>query len=170
MNDFTLDTATEAAEPSKSAIKRQHRALQGLAERLLDLPRAELEPLELDAKTWEAIEETARIRDKRALARHYKRIANCLARLPDQAPLEALLARREQAERAALAQHHQLERWRERLIVEGDAALGEFLALCPHAERQPLRALIRVAARDVERGRAEGSRKLFRHLRALLQT
>lgn len=170
MNDLDSNDSAQPEEPSKSAIKREHRALQTLAEQLLALPRTELERLDLDANTWEAIEETARIKDKRALTRHHKRIANCLARLEDRAPLEALLARREQAERTALAHHHQLERWRERLIAEGDAALGEFLLLCPHAERQPLRALIRTAMRDAEHGRPEGSRKLFRHLRTLLQT
>ena len=154
--------------PSKSAIKREHHALQDLARQLPRLPRAELETLALDDKTWEAIDETARIKDKRALARHYKRIANCLARL-DQEPLRILLARREQAERAASARHHQLERWRERLIAEGDAALGEFLTQHPQAERQPLRALIRAAQRDAERGRPDGSRKLFRYLRDSVQ-
>lgn len=155
--------------PSKSAVKREHHALQELAEQLLRLPRAELERLALDAKTWEAIDETARIKDKRALARHYKRIANCLARL-DQEPLKALLAKRDQAERVATATHHQLERWRERLIAEGDAALGEFVTEYPQAERQPLRALIRVAQRDAERGRPDGPRKLFRYLRELVQS
>lgn len=141
--------------------------MQDLARQLLGLPRSELDDLDLDAKTWEAIEETSRIKDKRALARHYKRIANCLAR-QDQEPLKALLAKREQAERQATAVHHQLERWRERLMTEGDSALGEFLELCPSAERQPLRALIRSAARDAERGKPEGPRKLFRHLRGLM--
>ncbi|WPL11393.1 MULTISPECIES: ribosome biogenesis factor YjgA [Thiorhodovibrio] len=165
--DSDMEQAADLG-PSKSAIKREHRALQDLAEQLLHLPRAELETLELDAKTWEAIDETARIKDKRALARHYKRIANCLARL-DQEPLKALLDKREQAERAAKARHHQLERWRERLIAEGDAALGEFLTQHPHAERQPLRALIRSAQRDAERGKPDGPRKLFRYLRDSVQ-
>ncbi|WP_328983631.1 ribosome biogenesis factor YjgA [Thiorhodovibrio winogradskyi] len=155
--------------PSKSAVKREHHGLQELAKQLLSLPRAELEQLALDAKTWEAINETSRIKDKRALARHYKRIANCLARL-DQEPLKALLAKREQVERAENAMHHQLERWRERLIAEGDTALGEFVVDYPQAERQPLRALIRVAQRDAERGRPDGPRKLFRYLRELVRS
>lgn len=155
-------------EPSKSAIKREHHALQELAEHLVRLPRRELESLALDAKTWEAIDETARIKDKRALGRHYKRIANCLAGTNPQ-PLQALLAEREQVARAASALHHQVERWRERLIGEGDVALADFLLDYPSVERQPLRALIRVAARDAERGRSDGPRKLFRYLRDLIQ-
>jgi ribosome-associated protein len=163
-----LDEALDEG-PSKSAVKREHLALQELAQALLTVPRAELERLALDAKTWEAIDETARIKDRRALARHYKRIAKCLARL-DPEPLKALLDRREQAERAATARHHQLERWRERLISEGDGALAQFLTQYPEAERQPLRTLIRAAQRDSERGRPEGPRKLFRHLRDLIQS
>ena len=142
--------------------------MQTLAEELLGLPRAELQTLDLDARAWAAIEETARIKDKRALARHYKRIANCLSRI-DQAPLQALLARRETAERAATARHHLIERWRERLISEGDGALADFLAHYPGVERQPLRALVRVAQRDAEQGRADGPRKLFRYLRDWLE-
>ncbi|MBP8290772.1 MAG: DUF615 domain-containing protein, partial [Chromatiaceae bacterium] len=66
--------------PSKSQVKRDHHAFQDLAKRLLSLPRSELERLELSAATWAAIEETARIKDIRVLGRHYKRIANLLAR------------------------------------------------------------------------------------------
>ncbi|MBK5931796.1 ribosome biogenesis factor YjgA [Halochromatium salexigens] len=153
--------------PSRSQVKREHQALQALAEQLLGLPRALLEDLSLSEATWVAIDETARIKDQRALRRHYKRIANCLAR-ENTEPLQALLAQREALARAASARQHQVERWRERLIAEGDEALAELISAYPQIDRQQLRSLVRAAQRDSERHRPEASRRLFRHLRAVL--
>jgi ribosome-associated protein len=154
--------------PSKSQVKRDLHALQALAEQMLSLPRAELERLDLGEATWVAIDETARIKDQRALRRHFKRIANCLAR-ENTEPLQALLATRDQKAREASTRHHQLERWRSRLIDEGDAALTEFLDAHPDADRQQLRTLVRAAQRDSERGKPDAPRKLFRLLRAVVE-
>jgi len=153
--------------PSKSQLKREMHALQGLAERLVGLPRAELERLSLSPATWAAIDETARIKDLRALRRHYKRIAKLLSR-EDTDAVNALLYEKENLARQEAARHHRFERWRERLIDEGDEALGEFLDAYPAADRQQLRSLVRAAQRDRERGRPDSARKLFRFLREVL--
>ena len=172
MNDE--DFADEADEdeipegPSKSSIKREMHALQDLAERMVALPRAELERLDLGESTWAAIDETARIKDRRALRRHYKRIANCLAR-ENTEPLQDLLFAREEAARQAAAEHHALERWRARLIEEGDAALAEFLDAYPAADRQQLRQLVRAAQADAAKGKPDAPRKLFRMLRFVVE-
>ncbi len=158
--------ATEA-RLSKSARKRAHLALQDLAEELLGLPRAALEGIGLGADTRLAIEETARIKDRRAMRRHVKRVANCLARESTE-PLQALLDARAQQARQATARHHQLERWRSRLIDEGDAALAELLDAYPGADRQQLRTLVRAARRDAAQDRLEAPRKLFRLLRQVV--
>jgi ribosome-associated protein len=155
------------APPSKSARKRERLALQDLAEEMLGLPRAELEALDLSLDTWVAIEETARIKDRRAMRRHIKRVANCLAR-ENTEPLQALLDAREENARQAAARHHQVERWRARLIEEGDGALTEFLDAYPSADRQELRTLVRAAQRDAARQRPDAPRKLFRLLRGLM--
>ena len=131
------------------------------------MPRKELERLNLSEVTWAAIDETPRIKDVRARGRHWKRIANCLER-EDMHAVHALVDQAEAREREANARHHRLERWRGRLIAEGDAALAEFLDQHPTVDRQPLRALVRAAQRDVERGRPEAPRKLFRFLREAL--
>ena len=157
-----IDDAEPA--PSKSARKRERLALQDLAEEILGLPRVELEGLGLGADTWVAIDETARIKDRRAMRRHVKRVANCLAR-ENTEPLQALLEARAERALQATARHHQLERWRARLIEEGDAALTEFLDAYPGADGQQLRTLVRAAQRDVARERPEAPRKLFRLLR-----
>jgi ribosome-associated protein len=128
------------------------------------MPRAQLERLKLSPVTWLALDETVRIKDVRALGRHYKRIANLLQR-EDMHAVHALMDEAEARERAAAAGHHRLERWRERLITEGDAALSDFLDEHPDTDRQQLRTLVRAAKRDTERGKPEAPRKLFRFLR-----
>lgn len=154
--------------PSKSQVKREKHALQALAERMAGMPRAELERLNLSDATWAAIDETPRIKDLRARRRHWKRIANLLER-EDMHAVHALMDEAEARERAATARHHALERWRERLIAEGDPALGAFIDAYPATDRQQLRALVRAAQRDTERGRPEAPRKLFRLLRELIE-
>jgi ribosome-associated protein len=101
------------------------------------------------------------------MPRHVKRVANLLQR-EDLGAIEALLTSREALDRAAAARHHRVERWRDRLLGEGDAALGDLLEVCPAADLQALRQLVRSARRDQEAGRPEGARKLFRALRAAL--
>jgi ribosome-associated protein len=154
---------------SKSARKRERHALQDLAEEMLALPRAELERLGLGPDTWVAIDETVRIKDRRAMRRHIKRVANCLARETIE-PLQALLDTREQQARRAVARHHEVERWRSRLIDDGDLALTEFLDAYPAADRQRLRTLVRAAQRDATRDKPDAPRKLFRMLREVLDT
>jgi len=67
------------------------------------------------------------------------------------------------------AQLHQVETWRERLIAEGDEALGGFLSEYPHADRQQLRTLARLARTERSAGKPPHAyRELFRMLRELV--
>ena len=132
------------------------------------MPRAALERLRLSDATWAAIAETDRIKDARARGRHFKRIANLLQR-EDRHAVQVLMDQTEAREREAAVCHHRLERWRQRLIGEGDGALTEFLDEYPQTDRQQLRALVRTARRDSERGRPDAPRKLFRFLRQTVE-
>ena len=154
--------------PSKSQVKRELRARQELAERLVQLPLAEVEALSLGDALRAAIDETARIKDLRARRRHFKRIGKLLAG-EDLEAVRGLLDHKGRLVREESARHHRVERWRVRLIEEGDVALGELLELCPEADRQRLRQHARAARRDAERRREDASRKLFRLLRETLK-
>lgn len=154
--------------PSKSQLKREKLALQALAERMAGMPRTVLERLNLSAATWIALDETARIKDLRARNRHWKRIANLLER-EDMHAVHALVDETESYARQDAARQHALERWRERMILEGDPAVTAFVDQCPAVDRQQLRTLVRAAKRDTERGKPEAPRKLFRFLREALE-
>ncbi len=84
------DLPEEELPPSRSQRKRDSHAIQEAARRLLALSAAELAPLELSPATLAAVAETARIKDRRAMPRHVKRVANLLER-EDLGAIEALL-------------------------------------------------------------------------------
>src|SRR5690606_16549087 len=66
---------------------------------------------------------------------------------------------------------HRAEHWRERLLDDGDAALGELLDEYPHADRQKLRQLVRNVLEERRRNRPPRAfRELFRALRDLLSS
>jgi ribosome-associated protein len=158
-----LDRGTGTV-PSKSRRKREMHALQDLARRLISLPPGELRRLSLGAAVRDAIDEAARIKDPRARRRQYKHIANLLAG-DESDRAHMLLNQRETLARRESARLHRLERWRDRLIEEGDAALQDLLRDYPGTDRQRLRTLVRAARRDRERGTPDAPRKLFRFLR-----
>lgn len=132
---------------------------------MLTLSRSELAGLPLSEKLRLAVEETFRIKDQRALRRHYKRVGKLLRSEEDLSPIEALLDKRSQARAEVAAEHHRLERWRERLIHEGDAALAEYIDANPQVDRQQLRTLVRAAKKALETGKPDAARRLFRFLR-----
>jgi ribosome-associated protein len=71
--------------------------------------------------------------------------------------------------RAAVAQMHLAERWRERLLANDDA-LTEFITEHPGADVQWLRAAIRAARRELAAQRApRHARELYRWLHQQLE-
>ena len=161
--------------PSKTARKAQSAALQALGERLLQLPAAQLDTLQLPERLLAALDEARRIRDFGALRRQRQFIGRLMRQL-DEAQLAAIRATFE-ARDATSAEHtallHAAEGWRERLM-QSDAALSEWLAQHPGSDAQRLRALLRQARKDVAASpssppQRRAWRELFRLLRDELE-
>ncbi|SOO30196.1 conserved hypothetical protein [Xanthomonas phaseoli pv. phaseoli] len=69
-----------------------------------------------------------------------------------------------------MAAIHRVERWRERLLAEGDVALSELLEAYPAADRQQLRQLVRNAIHERAKNKPPRAyRELFQVLRELSQ-
>lgn len=155
--------------PSKSQLKRDMLALQELGERLVELPQARLDRVELPPQLLDAVLEARRITARGGRRRQLQYIGR-LMRDVDAAPIEAALARMDGTDRAATALLHQAERWRERLLDEGDAALAEFLDRHPGVDRQALRQIQRNARAERDGGKPpQHQRALFRMVSATLQ-
>ena len=151
--------------PSKSQLKREMHALQQLGETLIAMTPAERSRFPLSDDLLRAIDETARIRSHEGRRRHMQYVGK-LMRKEDldaiRAQFDAIENERELRDHA----FHRLEKWRDRLIEEGDAAVDLFLDDYPAADRQTLRQLVRNAQREREQSKPPiSARKLFKHLR-----
>lgn len=153
--------------PSKSQLKREALALQALGERLLELPPARLQRMALSETLRVALEESRKAKGHSARRRQIRWLGKVLSG-EDSARLQTMLAESDAGQRAEIQRFHALERWRDRLLAEGDAALPDLLERYPAADRQQLRALMRTAAKEAAAGKSPvAARKLFKYLRQL---
>ncbi len=158
--------------PSRSQRRREALGVLELAQRLVETGEAELAKLPLDEDLRALVRESQRITQQIARKRQTQFLAKNLRR-EDDATLEAIRDALDHAKadgRRGAAALHRVESWRERLIADGDAALAEFIAAHPHADRQHLRQLARNAhAERLQNKPPHAQRELFRALRELLE-
>ena len=162
MNDYEDDNDEL---PSKSAKKREMKALQELSRRLAGLPEATLDRFELADSTRAVIREIARMKPSGARNREMKYAAQHLAQ-EDLAAVHAWFEDSKARHAAENRHFHELERWRDRLVAEGDEALTELMTERPELDVQAIRQLMRTARREAEAGKPPAAaRKLFKLLR-----
>ncbi len=166
MKDYQDNDTPEYDGPSKSQLKREMHALQDLGKRMLDLSNDQLATLPISDTLRAAIEESRRIRQNEARRRHLQYIGKVIRQEDDPEALATAIDAFDAGSEEHTRRHHLAERWRDRIIAEGDAVVGEFFNYCPSADLQHLRNLARNARKDVEKQKNTGqSRKLFRYLR-----
>lgn len=107
---------------------------------------------------------------KNAKQRQIRRLAQLLQVAGSVESIRAALAGQTPELRAARSNERVNEGWRERLLApgEGDAALTEFLAEFPSADRSHLRQLVRQASRTPADARSKkAATKILREIRRL---
>ncbi len=157
-----------AIRPNKTRIKKDMAVLFALSEELSVLPPTQLKALELPDNIYKALTEASGMPHKSARKRLLKFITGQLNKIDIEPYLEKL-ARMKSQSAHAVREHHIAERWRARLINDGNAALTELLNDHPHADRQQLRQLIRNAQKETELAKPpKSSRLLYRYLKVLL--
>jgi ribosome-associated protein len=165
------DATGEFLSPSRSQQRREALDVLALAHQLADLDAGKLAKLPIPEHLLPHIAEARRITSHIARKRQMAYLAKQMRREEDEtldAIRDALDAGGEAARREN-ALLHRAESWRERLLEEGDAALGELLDAHPGADRQRLRTLIRNAGDERAKNKPPHSyRELFRELRELL--
>ncbi len=155
------------SKPSKSALKREVRALQDLGEQLIALSASALASLSLDDKLEQAVRDAASIKSRGALRRQ-KQLIGKLMRDVDPEPIRAGLARLRADEVRAKRVFAQAERWRDRIVSDRPAALAAFEATTDTADKE-LRALL--AELDVafsEKAEKTVRRRIFRRIHEIL--
>jgi len=133
----------EIENVSKSQLKRDSHAIQDLGKRLVALPAEHLARIPLDESVLEAIALAHRIHNKRsALKRHYQFLGKLL-RARDTEAIVAALAEIDSESQHSIQKHHRAERWRDRIIDQGNDAIEALVAEVERADRQKLRQLWR---------------------------
>jgi len=156
-----------AIRPNKTQIKKDIAQLFAMGEEMSKLSLAHVQSLELPEKIHNAVLEVAGMPHKGARKRLLKFIAGQLHKI-DVQPIQERLARITNKSAHAVREHHNLERWRDRLLKEGNDALTELLDEQPHADRQQLRQLVRNAQKETELGKPpKSARQLYQYLKEL---
>ena len=166
-DEFEPDTDEEALPPSRSELKRQMHALQVMGERLAGLKPAQWESFGFSEPMLEGLRESKRIKSHNAMRRHVRR----LAKLPsneETGKVERLFSHLDDQLLQDNQRFHRIEQWRDRLVAGDDKTLSDLLDICPKADRQRLRQLIRAAKKEQELAKSPAAqRKLFKYLREL---
>jgi ribosome-associated protein len=147
---------------SKTQRKREAQAVAELAEALVLAKPGVLAKVPVPDEIEADLKLARRITSHIARRRQILFLAKKMRGL-DLQPIRDALEPDETMHRQQVARMHYIERWRDRLLAEGDEALTEFVSAHPDADRQAIRQLIRQAARELAAERPPAAaRALFR--------
>jgi ribosome-associated protein len=175
MANMTIETENsdpaedEEQRRSKSARKREAASLQELGVKLSALPDQEIKDLDLPENLFIALRALRRLPSHGAQVRQRQYIGKLMREI-DPEPVLAKLAERKQRHDVEIRHFQQIERWRDRLLSEGDDAIAALLREVPGADREALARLVEKAAKErAEQRSPVGARELFAYLRQLLE-
>ncbi|MCK5872464.1 MAG: DUF615 domain-containing protein [Methylococcales bacterium] len=160
-----------AVRPNKTDIKRTIVKVLDIAEQMTVLSTEQLKRFELSDILHETILRAAKMPQKTARKREMKFITAQLRKI-DLAPIEEQLARYNSTSMHAVREHHQAEKWRDKLVLtEDNTLLTQFLTQYPKANPQQLRQLQRNAKKErLAEKPPKFSRLLYKYLKHLFET
>ena len=158
--DGALDWDDNKPRPTRSSKKRVAQEALGLGERLMACREEELDILPLSEELQAALCHCHTIQ-KRIARRRQMLLIGKLLRCEDTKAIELALGDQSGEVEARAARLRALERWRSRLIDDGDPALEAFLVDFPNCDRQRLRQ----ACRKAQQQKPGAAQKLFKLLR-----
>jgi len=151
----------------RSKRKRAVQALTELGKQLVELDATALSRFELPDDLLQAIK-AAQGMQFGARKRQLKFIGGLLRKM-DTESIEETMANLEAKRDELDASFHLVERWRDRLVNEGDSALTELMQEYPTADAGQIRQLMRNAHREFLQNKPpKSARQLFRLLRELI--
>jgi|SRR5690554_5052842 len=165
-NPEQLNPEPGSQRPNKTQIKREIAEIQDMATRLIGLTDGALEKMPIDDELTAAIMLARRIRNTREGYRRQLQLVTKLLRQSDYTAVQRELDGLQRSGDAENAKFHALERWRERILAEGDDGVQAFLDEYPETDRQKLRQLVRKAKKEqAEEKPPAAYRALFKYLR-----
>lgn len=167
-----MDEEFENELPSKAHKKREMQELREIGEKLVQLTDEQLKPIS-QPEIIKAIQDYRRINKGNPKKRQLQYIAKLLRKTGIE-DIRNLIDRYDASSRAHVRQFHQLETWREQLLVNDFSAVDDIAHEFPDLDRQHLKQLTRKAIqeRDTQEdkeipGAPIHFRRLFKYLKAL---
>jgi len=155
------------SKPSKSAKKREHRALQALGEELIKLNESELASLALDERLSKAVRDARKIKSRSALRRQ-KRLIGKLMGDVDPQPIRTELAKIRADDVRGKQLFATAERWRDRITAERAEALSAFDDECGRSDPELHGLVGELQSAFSERTEKTIRRKIFRRIHEIL--
>ncbi len=154
-----------AIRPNKTQLKRELARLQKMVVEIIDLGEGDRARLRLDDKFLAGVQRASAMKASSGRNREIKYLTKLLQE-QDLEYISNWFDTRNSKHSEENRNFHALEKWRDRLISQGDVALEQYLQQFPHVDRQQIRSLIRNAIREKDGGKPAGAgKKLFRQLR-----
>lgn len=155
--------------PSRSQLRREALDVFELGEHLCTLTPSQLAKVPLPDAVLDALTVAQSITSHIARKRQLQFLAKQLRRVEDLGPIRDAAFQPLEVRRRETALMHRIERWRDRLIDEGDPALDALLAEHPQGDRQRMRQLIRQARIEREKQKPpKAQREIYQEVKALL--
>ncbi|KUJ72062.1 ribosome biogenesis factor YjgA [Thiomicrospira sp. WB1] len=164
----TPDWEQEAFE-SRTDIKKAAQAVTDLGGQLADLSPETLKTFALPDEVEAAVLTLRKLKKGPAIKRQRQFVGKLLRQNEPLLPgIKQRFLELEQAANRQNAHLHKLEKWRDRLVSEGDAALSALIDADPTLDRSHMRQLIRNAQREASAGKPpKASRQIFQYLKEL---
>ena len=134
---------------SKTEQKKAVQRMAALGEQLAELSAKQIKNLPVEERLIEALEDVKLITSGEARRRQFLRIGKLL-RNEDETVILSYLTPKQGAKKTA-----QLNRWVDRMVVQGDPAIKEFMKAHNAAEHHPIRQHILRINRDITRKASE---------------
>lgn len=165
-NPEDMNPEPGSQRPNKTQIKREIAEIHDMAARLISLTDGALKKMPIDDELTQAVILARRIRNTREGYRRQLQLITKLLRQGDHQAVKRELDGLQRSGDAENAKFHALERWRERILAEGDDAIQAFIDAYPDTDRQKLRQLVRKAKKEQAEDKPPAAfRELFKYLR-----
>jgi len=168
-NNTENDESFDEEIISKSQRKRDATAAQDLGKNILSLSQDAQNSIALPETLEKALNDARRIKKNSALKRQLQYIGK-LMRSIDLEPIQAQYLKLTNHYDKDIKKLHHLEKWRDRLLLEGDKALEDLLHEKPNADRQHLRQLVRQSTKESKLKKPpKSAREIFKYLKTLFE-
>lgn len=158
-----------AIRPNKTRIKKEIAEIFAMAEEICQMSHAHIAEFALPESVEESLREAGRMQANAARKRLLKFVTQQFREL-DTVAIHEKLSKMKNRSAHGTREHHQTERWRDKLLSEqASTALTELITAYPGTDTQHVRQLQRNALKEAKESKPpKSSRLLYQYLKQLI--